>query len=118
MAKYVDGFAIAVPRKNVKAYAKLARWGRRVWMKHGALQYFECVADDLKGMPSCGDFPSLMRLKKGETLFYSFIVYKSKAHRNAVNKKVMKEMTGQPMPKMPFELERMAFGGFKTLVEG
>ena len=115
---YVDGYVIAVPKKNVKAYTKMARWGKKVWMKHGALQYFECVADDLKTMPGCGDFPALVNLGKSETLFYSFIVYKSKAHRNAVNKKVMKEMMGQPMPKMPFDTKRMASGGFKTLVEG
>jgi uncharacterized protein YbaA (DUF1428 family) len=115
---YVDGYVIVVPKKNVKAYAKLARWGKKAWMKHGALQYFECVADDLRVPPSCGDYAGLLKMKKSDTLFYSFIVYKSKAHRNAVNKKVMKEMMGQPMPKMPFDLKRMASGGFKALVEG
>jgi uncharacterized protein YbaA (DUF1428 family) len=115
---YVDGFVIPVPKKNVKAYTKMARWGKKAWMKAGALQYFECVADDLTTFPGCGDFSRLVKLKKDETLFYSFIVYKSKAHRNAVNKKVMKEMTSQPMPKMPFDTKRMAHGGFKTLVEG
>jgi uncharacterized protein YbaA (DUF1428 family) len=115
---YVDGFLIAVPKKNVKAYTAMARWGKKMWMKHGALQYFECLAHDLKTMPGCGDFPKLVKLKKNETLFYSFIVYKSKAQRDAVNKKVMQEMMSQPMPKMPFDTKRMAHGGFKTIVEG
>jgi len=114
---YVDGYVIPIPKKNVKAYTKMARWGKKVWMKHGALQYFECVGDDLKGAPGCGDFPGMLKLKKGETLLYSFVIYRSKAHRDSVNKKVMKQMMGQPMPEMPFELKRMAFGGFKTLVE-
>ena len=115
---YVDGYVIPVPKKNVKAYTAMARWGKKVWMKHGALQYFECLADDLKTMPGCGDFSGFAKLKKGETLFFSFVVYKSKAHRNAVNKKVMKEMMSQPMPKMPFDMKRMVHGGFKAVVEG
>jgi uncharacterized protein YbaA (DUF1428 family) len=117
---YVDGFVIPAPKSKVAAYRKLATWGKKIWMKHGALQYFECVADDLEVMPGCGlGFKKLMRLKPGETLWYSFIVYKSKAHRNSVNKKVMEEMGRQKMPKvMPFDLERMAHGGFKTIVQG
>ena len=115
---YVDGYVIPVPKKNLKAYTAMARWGKKMWMKHGALQYFECLADDLETMPGCGDFSGLAKLKKGETLFFSFIVYKSKAQRNAVNKKVMKEMMSQPMPKMPFDMKRMAHGGFKAVVEG
>lgn len=116
---YVDGFVIPVAKKNVAAYKKMAAWGKKTWMKHGALQYFECAADDLKAMPGCGDFKTLAGLKATETVFFSFIVYKSKAHRNAVNKKVMADMQTQPMPKaMPFDVKRMAFGGFKTLVQG
>jgi len=115
---YVDGYVIPVPKKNVKAYTKMARWGKKVWMKHGALRYFECLGDDLTPMPGCGNFPGLAKLKKGETVFFSFVVYKSRAHRNAVNKKVWKEMMSQPMPKMPFDVKRMAFGGFKPVVEG
>ena len=115
---YVDGFVIPVPRKNLKAYRKLARLGERVWRKHGALDYKECFGDDLDthcGMP----FPRLLKLKRGETLWFSFIVYKSKAHRNTVNKKVMKEMEKQGMPRvMPFDVKRMAHGGFKTMVQG
>jgi uncharacterized protein YbaA (DUF1428 family) len=113
---YVDGFVIAVPKRKVAAYTKMAEMGRRMWMKAGALEYFECIADDLKTMPGMGDFKGLARLKPGETVFFSFIVYRSKAHRDAVNKKVMAGMT-EP-PPMPFDMKRMAYGGFKTLVEG
>ncbi len=116
---YVDGFVIPAPKSKIAAYKKMATWGKRTWMKHGALQYFECVADDLKVMPGCGDFKKMVKLKPGETLWYSFIVYKNKAHRNAVNKKVMQEMKQLKMPKaMPFDVKRMAHGGFKTMVEG
>ena len=116
---YVDGYVIPVPKKNVRKYIKMAQWGKRMWMKHGALQYFECVADDLKGMPGCGDFQKMVKLKPGETLWYSFIIYKNKAQRNAINKKVMQAMQGQEMPKvMPFDMKRMAHGGFKTVVQG
>ena len=117
---YVDGYVIPVPKKNVKAYTKMARWGKKVWMKHGALQYFECLGDDLEpAAPGCGDYPSLLKLKKGETLFYSFIIYKSKAHRDAVNKKVMSDPGMATAPKkMPFDMKRMMVGGFRTIVEG
>jgi uncharacterized protein YbaA (DUF1428 family) len=116
---YVDGFVIPVSKSKVREYKKMATLGKKVWMKHGALQYFECVGDDLAGMPGCGNFRTMAGLKANETAFFSFIIYKSKAHRDAVNKKVMAEMQKQPMPKsMPFDLRRMAFGGFKTLVQG
>ena len=116
---YVDGFVIPVARGKVAEYKKMAAWGKKVWMKHGALQYFECVGDDLAGMPGCATFKQLAGLKPSETAFFSFIVYKNKAHRNAVNKKVMAEMKAQPMPEsMPFDMKRMAYGGFKTLIQG
>jgi len=116
---YVDGYVIPTPKNKVAAYKKMATWGRKMWMKHGALQYFECLADDLDAMPGCGDFKRMVKLKRGETLWYSFIVYRNRAHRNAVNKKVMQEMGKQEMPKsMPFDLKRMAHGGFKTIVQG
>jgi uncharacterized protein YbaA (DUF1428 family) len=115
---YVDGFVIPVPKRKVAAYRKMADMGRKWWMKAGALEYFECVGDDLDAsMPGAGNFKRMARLKPGETVFFSFIVYRNKAHRNAVNKKVMAQMTG-PMPDMPFDVKRMAYGGFKTLVEG
>ncbi len=116
---YVDGFVIPVAKSKVAAYKKMALMGRKAWMKHGALQYFECVGDDLKAMPGCGDFKKLAKLKSTETMLFSFIIFKSKAHRNAVNKKVLAEMMKVKMPKdMPFDLKNMAYGGFKTIVEG
>ena len=117
---YVDGFVIAVPKKNVAAYKKMATWGKKMWMKHGALQYFECVGDDLKGMPECANFKEMVGLKSTETAFFSLIVFRNKAHRDAVNKKVMAEMQKQAPEnmKMPFDIKRMAYGGFKTLVQG
>lgn len=115
---YVDGFVIPIPEKNIAAYKKMATWGRKVWMKHGALQYFECVGDDLDQMPGGSDFKKMAKLKPGETVFFSFIIYKNKAHRNKVNKLVMEEMKTQSMPSdMPFDAKRMAFGGFKVLVQ-
>ena len=116
---YVDGFVIPVSKRKVAAYKRMAQWGKRVWMRHGALGYYECVGDDLTSMPGCGDFKKMAKLKKGETVFFSFIIYRSKAHRNAVNKKVMAEMQKSAMPPdMPFAVGRMAFGGFKTIVQG
>jgi uncharacterized protein YbaA (DUF1428 family) len=120
MAKYVDGYVIPVPRKNVAAYKRMAMWGRKLWMKYGALQYFECVGADLK-VPKGGGpgFPKGIRLKAGETVMFSFIVYKSKAHRDAVNAKVMTDPSMAKMPpKMPFDMKRFLVGGFKVIVEG
>jgi uncharacterized protein YbaA (DUF1428 family) len=113
---YVDGFVIPVPKRKVAAYRKMAQLGKRIWMKHGALEYFECVADDLSSTPGAGGFKEMAKLKPGETVFFSFIVYRSKAHRNAVNKKVMASMPPWP-EKMPFDVKRMAVGGFRALVE-
>jgi uncharacterized protein YbaA (DUF1428 family) len=114
--RYVDGFVLPVPKKKLKAYAKMATWGKRVWLKNGALDYMECVGDDLKskwGIP----FPRLAKLEAGETVVFSYIVYKSRAHRDRVNAKVMKEMEQAPGFKdMPFDMKRMAYGGFKVLV--
>ena len=116
---YVDGYVIPVKKRQVAAYKKMAQWGKRVWMKHGAIGYYECLGDDLNGMPGCGTFTKLAKVKPDETVFFSFIIYKSKAHRNAVNKRVMAEMKKSPMPPdMPFVPGRMAFGGFKTIVQG
>ena len=120
---YVDGFVIPIAKKNVKEYQKQALWGKKIWLKHGALQYFECMGDDFKSMPGCSDFRKLAKLKTGETAFFSFIIFKNKAHRIAVNKKVMQEIneimkkSKKPM-SMPFNPKRMAYGGFKTVVEG
>lgn len=114
---YVDGFVIPIPKKNLKSYARMAKMGAKMWMKHGALDYKECTGDDLQvkwGMP----FPKLLKLKPGETVVFSYIVFKSRAHRDRVNAKVIKEMEQMDQPKdMPFDMKRMVYGGFKTLVE-
>src|SRR5262245_34734810 len=115
---YVDGFVFVVPRKNLAAYRKMAALGARIWLKHGALQYIEAAGDDLKVMKGLLSFPKLVRLKPGETVWFSFIRYRSKAHRDKVNAKVMKDSSmGQAPKEMPFDTKRMAYGGFKALVE-
>jgi uncharacterized protein YbaA (DUF1428 family) len=116
--KYVDGYVLPVPKKNLKAYIRMARLGEKMWRKHGALDYKECVGDDLKtkwGTP----FPRMMKLKPGETVVFSYIVFKSRAHRDQVNAKVMKEMDkmGFDPKDMPFDVKRMVYGGFKAVVE-
>ena len=116
--RYVDGFLLPVPKKNLKAYLRLARLGAKVWREHGALEYRECVGDDLQvkfGVP----FPRQLKLKPGETAVFAWIVYKSRAHRDRVNAKVMKDprMATTP-PSMPFDPKRMCCGGFRILVEG
>jgi uncharacterized protein YbaA (DUF1428 family) len=114
--RYVDGYVLPVPKKNMKAYLRMARMGKEVWLKHGALDYKECVGDDLEakwGTP----FSRLMKLKRGETVVFSYVVYKSRAHRDRVNAKVMKAMEAMGVPKdMPFDVKRMVYGGFKVLV--
>jgi uncharacterized protein YbaA (DUF1428 family) len=116
---YVDGFVIPIPKKNLTAYRKMAAGGAKVWKKHGALEYFECVGDDLfPNMPGITRFTTLAKAKAGETVVFSFIVYRSKAHRDAVNKKVIDEMSAKEQPPtLPFDMKRMAFGGFKTIVQ-
>lgn len=115
---YVDGFVLPVPKKNLKAYFQMAKKAGKIWREHGALEYRECVGDDLKvkmGLP----FPRLAKLKPGETVVFSWIVYKSRAHRDRVNAKVMKDprMSGICDEKsMPFDVKRMAYGGFKVVV--
>ena len=117
--RYVDGFVVPMPKKNLKSYTKMALLGGKIWKEHGALQYVECIGDDLAvkfGMP----FPKGIKLKKGETVVFAWIVYKSKAHRDKVNAKVMKDpRLGQGMEgvPMPFDVKRMLYGGFKTIVD-
>jgi len=115
---YVDGFVLPVPTKNLAAYRAMARKAGRVWKEHGALLYMECAGDDLK-VPMGLSFPKLAKPKKGETVVFSFIVYKSKASRNAVLKKVMqdKRITATMTQKMPFDMTRMSYGGFKVMVD-
>ena len=114
--KYVDGYVLPVPKRNLKAYIRMARMGEKMWRKHGALDYKECVGDDLK--PKWGAlFPRMMRLKPAETLVFSYIVFKSRAHRDRVNAKVMKDIEKMGVPKdMPFNVKRMVYGGFKVAV--
>ena len=120
MPKYVDGYIIPVKRSELKAYKKMATLGKKVWMEHGALEYFECVADDLQtkwGLP----FAKLCKLKADETVFFSFIVYKSRADRNRVNKLVHADATMQPKPgkkppPMPFDPKRFSMAGFQAVV--
>ena len=115
---YVDGFVISIQKGKIEAYRKLAKTAARVWRDHGALQYFECVGDDLD-VKFCLPFPKGIRLKKGETVVFSFIVFKSRAHRDRVNAKVMKDPRIKCDPAtMPFDCARMLYGGFKAIVEG
>lgn len=116
--KYVDGYVLVVSKKKLKAYLKMAKLGEKVWRKHGALDYKECVGDDLNTKWGT-TFPNVMKLKPGETVVFSYIVFKSRAHRDRVNAKVMKEMSsmGGPM-EMPFDMKRMSYGGFKASIGG
>ena len=114
--KYVDAYVIPLPRRKLKVYTAMARIGKKTWMKHGALEYMECVADDLKN-PWAMDFTKLAKLKRGETLIVAFVVYRSRAHRDRVNAKVMKEMMeADTHMDMPFDPKRCAFGGFRVIV--
>lgn len=116
---YVDGFVLPVPVKNIGAYRSLAKKASKVWKEHGALEYRECVGEDMNvswGIP----FTKMVKPKKGETVVFSWIVYKSRAHRDRVNAKVVKDPRLAEMcdPKnMPFDCKRMVYGGFKVLVE-
>lgn len=116
---YVDGFLLPVPKKNLPAYRRLARLAGKVWREKGALDYRECVGDDLnvKGMLS---FTKTIKVKPGETVVFSWISFKSRAHRDRVNAAVMKDPRLLKMAnstKMPFDCKRMAYGGFKVLVK-
>lgn len=115
---YVDGYLIPIKKKNVKAYKKMATLGCKVWMDHGAVDYYECVAAKLDG-PWGLPFSKLCKLKSDETLVFAFVIYKSKSHRNSVVKKVMKDPRMDPsqFTSMPFEMKRFSTGEFKTLVQ-
>lgn len=121
MANYVDGFVLTIPKKNRAAYRKMAREGAAAWMKHGALEYRECRADDVAGQPGMTPFPKMAKSKPDEEVWFSFIVYRSKKDRTRINKLVMAEMdklyAGKEM-SMPFDMKRMAMGGFTVEVEG
>lgn len=123
MGKYVDGFVMVVPKDKVDAYKKMAKMGAESWMKHGALEYMECVGDDLEPKDMGGGMPrgfiNMTGVKPDETVWFSYIVYKSKEHRDEVNAKVMKEMSemGGEDFEMPFDIKKMAMGGFEAVVE-
>jgi uncharacterized protein YbaA (DUF1428 family) len=117
--KYVDGFLLPVPKKNLQAYRRMAQAAGKIWRESGALEYRECIGEDLNikmGLP----FPRVMKLKAGEIAVFSWIVYKSRAHRDSVNKKVMKDPRIAKMMEnkaMPFDVKRMSYGGFQVIVE-
>jgi uncharacterized protein YbaA (DUF1428 family) len=115
---YVDGFIIPVPKKKVQAYRRLARRAGKVWREHGAIEFRECIADDVK-VGKLTSFPRSVKLKPSETVMFSWITYKSRAHRDRVNAKVMKDkrIAGMDLNLMPFDAKRMIYGGFKVIVE-
>ena len=118
MPRYVDGFVLTVPKRKLAAYRKMARVAARVWKDHGALEYRECIGEDMTpgfGLP----FPRLTRCRRGEVVFFSWIAYRSRAHRDRVNAAVMKDPRLQAscdMANMPFDMKRMACGGFELFV--
>jgi uncharacterized protein YbaA (DUF1428 family) len=118
--RYVDGFLLPVPKRHLQTYRRISQRAGKVWREHGALEYRECIGDDLKvkmGVP----FPRTLKLKSGEMVVFSWIVYKSRAHRDAVNARVMKDprmaKLMESTKSMPFDVKRMAYGGFKVLVD-
>ena len=119
MAGYIDGFVIAVPRKKLGEYKKMAKLCSKVWAEHGALSTYECMEDDVK-KGKLTSFPQAVKLKKGEVVFFSFITYKSKADRNRVNKKAMNDPRLANLmdhKKLPFDSKRMIWGGFKPVIK-
>jgi len=126
MAKYVDGFVLVVPKGKEADYEEMAKQGRDSWMKHGALQYFECRGDDLK-QQEMGDeksraFSEMTGATSEDNVWFSFIVFNSREHRDEVNKKVMEEMSENYKEKsdfsMPTDMKKMAYGGFEVAIEG
>lgn len=119
MARYVDGFVLPLPKKNADVYRKMARKAAKVWLEHGALEYKESIGEDLK-IKGAGSFLDLAGCRRGETVVFAWITYRSRAHRDAVNAKVMadprmaKMMEGK---EMPFDVKRMAYGGFDVMVD-
>jgi len=115
---YIDGFLLPIPKKSLPAYRRMAKKAGKIWREHGALEYRECVGDDLD-VKMVMPFPRRVQVKRGETVIFSWVLYKSRAHRDRVVAKVMKDPRIAKMadPKgMPFDVKRMAYGGFKTLV--
>lgn len=120
---YVDGFVLVIPKKKIPAYRKMAQEAAKVWMKFGALGYKECMLDDAKPPHVTFKFPIMTKAKPSETVWFSYIEFKSKKHRDQVNAKVMKYFDDKykdsnQMKDMPFDMKRMAYGGFKVLISG
>jgi uncharacterized protein YbaA (DUF1428 family) len=117
MSVYIDGFLIPLPKSKLAAYRRIARKFDALWIKHGALEVHECAADDVKP-GKLTSFPQAVKLKPDEIVIFSWIVFKSRRHRDAVNKKVMADpmMAGMNTASMPFDGKRMIFGGFKEIV--
>lgn len=126
MSKYVDGFVLVVPKDKTEEYKKMAEGGRDSWMKHGALGYYECRGDDLVPQETGGEtarsFTEMSGATSDDTVWFSFIIFKSKEHRDEVNAKVMAEMDEQMKEyqdmQMPFDMKKMSYGGFQVEVEG
>ena len=117
MAKYVDGFVLAVPKNKLDEYRKIARKAGKLWREHGALDYKECVAEDVPD-GKLTSFPMSVKAKRNETVVFAWITYKSRAHRDSVNKKVMEDPRMQPDgTEMPFDMKRMVYGGFEVIVD-
>lgn len=120
MPRYVDGFVIPLKKNKLATYRRIAAAAGKIWKKHGALEYIEAVGDDLKIKGMVTSFPKIARTKTGETVLFSFIIYKSRQHRDRVNAKVMQDpllMTLCDPKKSPFDFRRMAYGGFKAIVD-
>ncbi len=119
MTNYVDGFVIPVPKRNIAAYRRTARTAGKIWREHGALEYRECIADDVKPGKHTS-FPQSVKLKANEVVWFSWVVYRSRTHRDQVNARAMKDPRLAPMmdpKKMPFDGKRLIYGGFKVVVD-
>jgi uncharacterized protein YbaA (DUF1428 family) len=119
MSRYVDGFVLPVPKRNAAAYRRMARKAGKIWREHGALEYRECIAEDVKP-GKLTSFPQSVRVRPGEVVWFSWIVYRSRRHRDRVNARVMKDprLASSMDPKaMPFDAKRMIYGGFEVAVD-
>jgi len=118
VARYVDGFVVPVPRRNAEKYRRIAQKAGRIWREHGALEYRECIAEDVK-LGKYTSFPQSVKLKPGEVVWFSWIVFKSRKHRDRVNAKVMKDprLASLGPDGMPFDGKRMLYGGFQVRVD-
>ena len=118
MARYVDGYVLPIPRKNLPAYRKMTRLAAKIWREHGALEYCEAAGEDLAPKGPFASFPRAMKCKPGETVVFAWVVFRSRAHRDKVNARVMKDprLAGMVTQPMPFDHKRMLYGGFEALV--